>query len=85
MFPIIIGGNHHNTLGVIRALGYKGINSTVVLVTGEKKPYVSYSKYITKCVLLNSTKEIVPFLLNYAKFIKTLIPQHYSLTLFISA
>lgn len=69
--PIIIGGNHHNTLGVIRALGYKGINSTVVLVTGEKKPYVSYSKYITKCVLLNSTKEIVPFLLNYAKFIKS--------------
>lgn len=69
--PIIIGGNHHNTLGVIRALGYKGINSLVVLVTGEKKPYVSYSKYISKCVLLNSTKEIVPFLLNYAKVINS--------------
>lgn len=65
--PIIIGGNHHNTLGVIRSLGYKGLNSLVILVTGEKTPYVSYSKYITKCVLLNSAKEIVPFLLNYAK------------------
>lgn len=52
--PIIIGGNHHNTLGVIRSLGYKGFNSLVILVTGEKTPYVSYSKYITKCVLLNS-------------------------------
>lgn len=67
--PIIIGGNHHNTLGVIRSLGYKGLNSLVILVTGEKTPYVSYSKYITKCVLLNSAKEIVPFLLNYAKVI----------------
>lgn len=65
--PIIIGGNHHNTLGVIRALGYKGINSLVILVTNEKKPYVSFSKYITKCVLLNSSKEIVSYLLNYAK------------------
>lgn len=65
--PIIIGGNHHNTLGVIRALGYKGINSLVILVTNEKKPYVSFSKYITKYVLLNSSKEIVSYLLNYAK------------------
>ena len=69
--PIIIGGNHHNTLGVIRSLGYKGFNSLVILVTGEKTPYVSYSKYITKCVLLNSAKEIVPFLLNYAKVINS--------------
>lgn len=69
--PIIIGGNHHNTLGVIRSLGYKGLNSLVILVTGEKTPYVSYSKYITKCVLLNSAKEIVPFLLNYAKVINS--------------
>ena len=29
--PIIIGGNHHNTLGVIRALGYKGIKSPYCL------------------------------------------------------
>lgn len=69
--PIIIGGNHHNTLGVIRALGFKGINSLVMLVTDEKKPYVSYSKYITKCVLLSSSKEIVPYLLNYAKDINS--------------
>lgn len=38
---IIIGGNHHNTLGVIRALGQKGIYSTVVLVTDEQDPYPS--------------------------------------------
>jgi len=65
--PIIIGGNHHNTLGVIRALGYKGIQSLVLLVTDENDPFVSFSKYILKCVLLKSKQEIVPYLLNYAK------------------
>lgn len=65
--PIIIGGNHHNTLGVIRALGYKGIQSLVVLVTDENDPFVSFSKYILKSVLLKSKQEIVPYLLNYAK------------------
>jgi len=68
--PIIIGGNHHNTLGVIRALGYKGITSLVVLVTEEEKPYVSYSKYIDSCVLLRNSQDVVPFLLEYQKDIQ---------------
>ena len=68
--PIIIGGNHHNTLGVIRALGYKGIKSLVILVTEEQLPYVSYSQYISKCVLLKTKQEIVPYLLDYSKGIK---------------
>lgn len=46
--PIIIGGNHHNTLGVIRALGYKGINSLVILVTNEKN-----HMYLLASTLLN--------------------------------
>ena len=65
--PIIIGGNHHNTLGVIRALGYKGIRSLVILVTNEEHPYVAYSKYIDKCVLLKTKEGIVPYLLSQAK------------------
>lgn len=64
---LVIGGNHHNTLGVIRALGYKGIQSVLLLVTDNAKPYVSYSKYIDECILLKSKQEIVPFLLSYAK------------------
>lgn len=67
---IIIGGNHHNTLGVIRALGYKGIQSQVILVTDEHKPFVSYSSYICKCIILRTKQEIVPYLLEYAKEIK---------------
>lgn len=68
--PIIIGGNHHNTLGVIRALGYKGIHSHVLLITDEEKPYVAYSRYIGKCVILRDKQEIVPFLKEYAKSIQ---------------
>lgn len=64
---IIIGGNHHNTLSVIRALGYKGISSLVLLVTDEDKPFVSYSCYIRECMILPSKEDIVPYLQNYAK------------------
>lgn len=50
---IVIGGNHHNTLGVLRSLGEKGIFSELILVTSCKYPYVKYSKYICDyCQLL---------------------------------
>lgn len=65
--PIIIGGNHHNTLGVIRALGYKGIHSVVLVVSDENDPYIAHSRYISQCVFLKSKSEIVPYLLEYAR------------------
>lgn len=72
MYPdsIIIGGNHHNTLGVIRALGLKGIYSTVVLVTDEQNPYVSYSKYIKTCVILKNKQKIAPWLVEHSKHLQ---------------
>lgn len=42
----VIGGDHHNTLSVIRALGYKDVRPNVIIVSDKKKPYVGYSKYI---------------------------------------
>lgn len=60
---IVIGGNHHNTLGVIRALGYKGIPSHVIVVSNNPKPYVCYSKYVMHYYVLTSEKEIVKLLL----------------------
>ena len=67
MKTIVVGGNHHNTLGVIRALGYKGIQSMVLLVTDEKNPYISYSRYIEECIFVKNKTEIVPFLLDFSK------------------
>ena len=49
---VVIGGLHHNTLGVIRALGEKGITSLnidVILVEQNvnKKNFIAKSKYIS--------------------------------------
>lgn len=60
---IVIGGNHHNTLGVIRSLGYKGLKSFVIVVTDQKKPYLCYSKYVSQYQVLSSADKIVDFLL----------------------
>ena len=48
MKVIVIGINHHNTLGVVRSLGYKGLKSHVIIMCRQKNPYVCYSKYIVK-------------------------------------
>lgn len=44
---IVIGGNHYNTLGVIRSLGEEGIPVYLILIS-EKEGYVSKSKYVTE-------------------------------------
>lgn len=51
---IVIGGNHHNTLAILRSLGEKGVKSNLIVITGDKKPFTSYSKYINKCIVLRS-------------------------------
>lgn len=61
---IVIGGNHHNTLGVIRSLGYKGLSPHVIVITNHKKPYVCYSKYLHSYKILKSPDEIVDYLLD---------------------
>ena len=44
---IIIGGSHHNTLGVIRALGYKGLKNQIHLILeGDSNSFVSKSRYL---------------------------------------
>lgn len=62
---LIVGGDHHNTLGVIESLAEKGISPYVIVVTKTSWAYVLKSKYIVqgwvcqteddvvKCMLLN--------------------------------
>lgn len=57
---IIFGGSHHNTLGVVRALGEMGINSYVVLVgDSTKDSLVLKSKYVTKGWTFSTHEEAV--------------------------
>ena len=43
---LVIGGDHHNTLGVVESLGQKGIRPYVILFTPCRKCYVPHSKYV---------------------------------------
>jgi predicted ATP-grasp superfamily ATP-dependent carboligase len=58
----VIGGNHHNTLGVIRSLGEKGLNPKVIIQTDDKNPYVSYSRYISECWIAGTDREVLDIL-----------------------
>lgn len=58
----VIGGNHHNALGVIRALGEKGLRPYVIIQCEEKKPYIRLSKYIQQYWIVNSDAEVLGLL-----------------------
>lgn len=46
---IIIGGNHHNPLGVVRSFGVNGIRPYGIIVTGQNKSsFVTKSRYWKK-------------------------------------
>lgn len=51
---IVIGGNHHNTLAILRSLGERGVMPSLIVLTGDRKPFTTYSKYIKKSIVLNS-------------------------------
>lgn len=77
---VIIGGVHHNTLGVVRSIGDSPIkkqNIILVLVGSNAKnnDFVSKSKYVDKrnVFYLNDDIDIVPFLLNHDKSEKKVI------------
>lgn len=63
---VVIGGDHHNTLGVVRGLGERGVCPDLILVTPSKMTFVDASKYIAKQWKIESDGEIVKTLLaNY--------------------
>ena len=64
---IVIGATHHNTLGVIRSLGYKGIKPYLILISSNRKSYVAKSKYIKKSYYLDAEESVVSFLLDNFK------------------
>lgn len=45
---VVIGGNHQNPLGVIEALGRKGIKTHAIIMSKLTKSFVLKSKYVAK-------------------------------------
>lgn len=69
---IVIGGTHHNTLGVIRALGQQGLKHNIYLILkGDNNSFVSKSKYLLKqnITLIDDTSEIIPHINKILKII----------------
>lgn len=62
---IVIGGNHHNTLGVIRSLGRRGIIPDVILISGEKKPFVGKSRYVNRLYIVSDDNACLEILLSH--------------------
>ena len=56
---IVIGGNHHNTLAILRSLGEKGVKSFLIVVSNDPKPYIGYSKYIQDKIVVKAEDEIL--------------------------
>lgn len=59
---VVIGSHHHNTLGVIRGLGRKGLRPIVIMTNRSKNPYVLRSKYIAETIELNNSDDVIPYI-----------------------
>lgn len=59
----LIGGNHHNMLGVARSLGIEKIKSNCLVVTDLKKSFISKSKFVKSCKVFKTEKEAFDYLL----------------------
>ena len=56
---LIIGGNHQNPLGVIEALGQKGLRPYVIINCSNRSSFVLKSKYIQKGWICTTDDETV--------------------------
>lgn len=54
---IVIGGSHHNMLGIIRALGMKGCKIIAIITNDKPYSFVSKSRFIEKSFLINQDEE----------------------------
>ena len=61
---VVVGADHHNTLGVVESFGLKGLKSYVVLYTSRKDGYVLHSKYVESGCCCSSEHDILDCLLD---------------------
>lgn len=65
---ILIGGNHHNGLGLVRSFGVNGIKPLGIIIGNNKKnSFVTKSRYWEKTWVFSSEKEAISFLLGNFK------------------
>ena len=62
MKVIVTGGDHHNTYGVIRALGQKRITPFLLLVSEKNESFMLCSKYISGSEIVKNEREAILYL-----------------------
>ena len=65
MNVIIFGCSHHNTLGVIRSLGEKGIPTILILVEDKGYSFVGKSKYLKEVLFVHDENEGIRIIQNW--------------------
>lgn len=61
---LIVGTDHHNTLGLVESLGQKGIKPYVILRIGHKADWVLKSRYVEKGWILFSDEALIQTMLD---------------------
>lgn len=62
---LVIGADHHNTLGIIESLGQRGIKSYVLIVADVKTSFVLKSKYVVEGWICRYPKDVVEVMLEH--------------------
>lgn len=62
---LVIGADHHNTLGLVESLGQKGVKSYVLIVADIKKSFVLKSKYVIDGWICSEPELIVDEMLKH--------------------
>lgn len=60
---VVLGANHYNALGLIRSLGYEGLDVYAVIQTASKNSFVLKSKYVTKGWISKNREQTLEILL----------------------
>lgn len=61
---VVIGGDHYNTLWIIRSLGQAGISSYVILHSDTRHSFVAKSKYVKKYWIVADSADLATELLD---------------------
>lgn len=64
---LVLGGSHHNTLGVVRALGRMGVMSDIIICDGGNDSFVAKSCYAASCRYVKDEEDALVLMLSEAE------------------
>ncbi len=59
---VVVGGDHHNTLSLVRALGSANYHVIFIVVAANYKSFVTHSKYVGENNIVDNEKKVLDLL-----------------------